>query len=102
MLYFDAEPREERLNEALAMARNGVVLDDQDALIRFTYGRALLARKAYREALPELEEALKLNPALPIVYCGLADSLAYESRFQEAMPFFEKAISLSPHDPQRW
>jgi len=102
MLYFDAEPQEERLNEALAIARNGVVLDDQDALIRFTYGRALLARKAYREALAELEEALKLNPALPVVYCGLADSLAYESRFQEAMPFFEKAISLSPHDPQRW
>jgi len=102
MLYFDAEPQEEQLNEALALARNGVTLDDQDALIRFTYGRALLARKAYREALAELEEALKLNPALPVVYCGLADSLAYESRFAEAMPFFEKAISLSPHDPQRW
>jgi TolB-like protein/cytochrome c-type biogenesis protein CcmH/NrfG len=102
MLYFDAEPREERLNEALAIARKGVALDDQDALIRFTYGRVLLARRAYREALAELEEALKLNPALPVVYCGLADSLAYESRFEEAMPFFERAISLSPHDPQRW
>jgi TolB-like protein/Tfp pilus assembly protein PilF len=102
MLYFDAEPQEERLNEALAIVRNAVALDDQDALIRFTYGRVLLARKAYREAIAELEEALKLNPALPVVYCGLADSLAYESRFEEAMPFFEKAISLSPHDPQRW
>ncbi len=102
MLYFDAKPEEERLNEALAIARNGVALDDQDALVRFAYGRALLARKAYGEALAELEEALKLNPALPVVYCGLADSLAYESRFEEAMPFFEKAISLSPHDPQRW
>ena len=102
MLYFDAEPQEERLSEALAIARTGVALDDQDALIRFTYGRVLLARRAYREALAELEEALELNPALPVAYCGLADSLAYESRFREAMPFFERAISLSPHDPQRW
>lgn len=102
MLYFDAAPQDELLDEALTVARKGVALDDQDALIRFTYGRALLARKAYREALAELEEALKLNPALPVVYCGLADSLAYEGRFQEAMPFFEKAVSLSPHDPLRW
>jgi TolB-like protein len=102
MLYFDAEPKEEQLKEALTIAKNGVALDDQDALVRFTYGRALLAQRAYGDALAELEEALKLNPALPVVYCGLADSLAYEGRFAEAMPYFEKAISLSPHDPQRW
>ena len=102
MLYFDAQPHEELLDEALAIARQGVTLDGQDALIRFTYGRALLARRAYGEALAELEEALKLNPTLPVAYCGLADSLAYEGRFAEAMPHFEKAISLSPHDPQRW
>ena len=65
MLYFDAEPKEEQLNEALAIAKKGVALDDQDALVRFTYGRALLARRAYGDALAELEEALKLNPACP-------------------------------------
>jgi TolB-like protein/cytochrome c-type biogenesis protein CcmH/NrfG len=102
MLYFDARPQEEQLKEALTIAKQGVALDDQDALIRFTYGRALLARRAYGEALAELEEALRLNPALPVVYCGLADSLAYEGRFAEAMPHFETAINLSPHDPQRW
>jgi TolB-like protein/cytochrome c-type biogenesis protein CcmH/NrfG len=102
MLYFDAEPREEQLKEALTIAKKGVALDGQDALVRFTYGRALLVQRAYGDALAELEEALRLNPALPVVYCGLADSLAYEGRFAEAMPYFEKAISLSPHDPQRW
>ena len=74
MLYFDAEPKEEQLKEALAIAKKGVALDDQDALVRFTYGRALLAQRAYGDALAELEEALRLNPALPVVYCGLADS----------------------------
>jgi tetratricopeptide (TPR) repeat protein len=46
MLYFEAEPDEERMNEAVALARRGVELDDQDALTHFGYGRALLARKA--------------------------------------------------------
>jgi tetratricopeptide (TPR) repeat protein len=74
----------------------------QDALTHFGYGRALLARKAYDNALAELQSALELNPNLAIVYCGLGDSLAYEGRFADAIPFFQKAISLSPYDPQRW
>jgi len=102
MLYHGVDPEAELLDEALAIARQRVELDDQDALIRFTYGRALLARRAYGDAFAEMEKALDLNPALSVVYCGLGDSLAYDGRFAEAMPYFDKAISLSPHDPQRW
>jgi len=102
MVYFDADPNEERLNEAVAIARKGVELDDQDAMTHFMCGRALLARKAYQDALAELESAVELNPNLAVVYCGLGDSLAYEGRFNEAIPYFEKAINLSPYDPQRW
>ena len=101
MVYFDAEPSDERLNEAVTIARKGVELDEQDALVRFMYGRALLARKDYGDALAELESAVDLNPNLAVVYCGLGDSLAYEGRFGEAIPYFEKAINLSPYDPQR-
>ncbi|MGQ0836489.1 MAG: winged helix-turn-helix domain-containing tetratricopeptide repeat protein [Gammaproteobacteria bacterium] len=102
MVYFDADPEEARLNEAVAIARKGLELDDQDALTHFTCGRVLLARKSYQDALAELESAVELNPNLAVVYCGLGDSLAYEGRFTEAIPYFEKAINLSPHDPQRW
>jgi len=102
MIYFDAEPDEERLNQAVAIARKGVELDEQDAMTHFTCGRALLASKAYPDALAELESAVELNPNLAVVYCGLGDSLAYEGRFGEAIPYFEKAIHLSPYDPQRW
>jgi TolB-like protein len=102
MLYFDVGPSAEQLDEAVAVARRGVELDDRDAMTYFAYGRALLAARAYGDALAELEIAHELNPNLAIVYCGLGDSLAYEGRFAEAIPFFEKAISLSPFDPQRW
>jgi TolB-like protein/Flp pilus assembly protein TadD len=102
MIYFDADQKESKLDEAIDIARKAVELDERDAFAHFACGRALLARKAYRESLAELESALALNPNLAVVYCGLADSLAYEGRFAEAIPYFEKAINLSPHDPQRW
>ena len=102
MIYFDAQPDEERLNRAVATARRAVELDDRDAMAHFTCGRALLAKKDYQGAIAELESAVELNPNLAVVYCGLGDSLAYEGRFLEAMPHFEKSIQLSPHDPQRW
>jgi tetratricopeptide (TPR) repeat protein len=102
MIYFDADEKENRLDEAIDIARKAVELDERDAFAHFACGRALLARKEYRESLAELESALALNPNLAVVYCGLADSLAYEGRFTEAIPYFEKAINLSPHDPQRW
>ena len=102
MIYFDAEADEERLNEALSIGRKGVELDDQDGLIRFMYGRALLARKSYGDALAELQTAIELNPCLAVSYCGLGDSLAYEGRISEAIPYFQKAIDLSPYDPLRW
>jgi adenylate cyclase len=102
MIYFEAEPDDRRLDEAVAIARTAVELDDKDGLIRFIYGRALLAQRAYADALAELEAAIELNPSLAVSYCGLADSLAYEGRYREAIPFFEKAIKLSPYDPQRW
>jgi TolB-like protein/Tfp pilus assembly protein PilF len=102
MIYFDAEPEESLLDEAVDLARTAAQLDEQDAMIRFVYGRALLARRSYTDALSHLEMAVSLNPNLPIVYCGLGDSLTYEGRISEAIPFFEKAIEISPFDPQRW
>jgi TolB-like protein/DNA-binding winged helix-turn-helix (wHTH) protein/Tfp pilus assembly protein PilF len=102
MVYFEAEPNDERLNEAVALARKAIELDDQDGLLRFMYGRALLARKAYGDALAELEVAIELNPSLAVSYCGLGDSLAYEGRIREAIPYFQRAIDLSPYDPLRW
>ena len=102
MLYFDAEPEKARLAEAQDRARYAMELDDQDAMVRFVYGRVLLARRSYDDALLELEQSVALNPALAIGYCGVGDSLAYEGRYSEAFPYFQRAIELSPHDPQRW
>jgi TolB-like protein/Tfp pilus assembly protein PilF len=102
MVYFDVDPSDSRLAEAVELGRKAVELDDRDALCRFMYGRALIAARRYSEALDELETARDINPNLAVVHCGLGDSLTYEGRIAEAIPSFETAIGLSPHDPMRW
>ncbi|MEM7444397.1 MAG: winged helix-turn-helix domain-containing protein [Pseudomonadota bacterium] len=102
MVYFDVEPDQERLDEALAAAKRAIALDDQDAHGYFTIGRVHLARCEYDLAIDALEHAVQLNPCLAVGYCGLGDSLAYEGRLDEAISQFETAIRLSPHDPFRW
>lgn len=102
MVYFDATPDQERLDEALKAAKRAIELDDQDANSYFTIGRVYLARREYDQAIDALEYALELNPCLAVTYCGLGDSLAYEGRLDEAIEQFEVAIRLSPHDPFRW
>ena len=102
MVYFDATPESAALDEALALAKRAIELDDQDANSYFTIGRVHLARREYDLAIEALQYALELNSGLAVSYCGLGDSLAYEGRLDEAIKQFEIAINLSPHDPFRW
>jgi TolB-like protein len=102
MVYFDAAPEKERMDEALSIAKQAIKLDDQDANSYFTIGRVHLARREYDLAIDALQFALKLNPCLAVTYCGLGDSFAYEGRLDEAIEQFEIAVKLSPHDPFRW
>ncbi|HEX4761163.1 MAG TPA: tetratricopeptide repeat protein, partial [Sphingomicrobium sp.] len=102
MVYFDAPIDGRSLDEAVQIARDGTELDERDAMIRFAFGRAMLAHKDYATALAAMRAAVELNPSMAIAHCGLGDSLAYEGRFDEALPHFQKAIELSPFDPQRW
>ncbi len=102
MVYFDAPTEPATLDEALALARRGLELDDQDSNGYFIMGRVHLARQEYGLAIEALEHALELNPCLAVTYCGPGDSLAYEGRLEEAITQFETAIRLSPHDPFRW
>lgn len=102
MVYFDVAPDEALMDEALAVAKRALELDDQDANSYFIIGRVHLARREYDLAIEALQYALELNSCLAVAYCGLGNSLAYEGRLDEAIQQFESAIKLSPHDPFRW
>jgi TolB-like protein/Tfp pilus assembly protein PilF len=102
MVYWDTEPADDLLDEALAATRQALELDDQNAVFYALKARVQLARREYDSAIADNEIAIDLNPTFAAAYCGLADSLAYEGRYEEAIEMFQRAMDLSPNDPQRW
>ncbi len=102
MLYYDVEAEPVALDEALALARLGVEIDDKDAWAHLAVGKIHSSRKEYELSLAECETAIKLNPYLATAHCAIGDTMAYMERPEQAIPSFEEAIRLSPHDPWRW
>jgi adenylate cyclase len=102
MVYFDATPTRESLDEALSIARTAVSLDDKDAFSHLAVARVHLARREYREALAECRTSLDLNPSFAQAHCAMGDALSYAGRVEEAILQFEESIRLSPQDPWRW
>ena len=102
MVYWETEPTQELLDEALAACDTALSLDHQNATFYALRARVLLARKEYDRAIAENKKAIELNPTFAAAHCGLGDSLAYEGRYDESVSCFEKAVALSPNDPQLW
>ncbi|MEC9367150.1 MAG: winged helix-turn-helix domain-containing protein [Pseudomonadota bacterium] len=102
MVYWDNDPEESHLNEALLAARRALDIDDQNAVFHAILARVNLARRDYGAAIIGNQIAIRLNPGLAVAYCSLGDSLAYEERYDEAIEMLGRAASLSQNDPQRW
>jgi tetratricopeptide (TPR) repeat protein len=102
MIYFDASPVAEALDEALRLAQNAVVLDPDEAFCHMAVGRVRIARREYELGLAGCRTAIAMNPTMGVAYCAMGDALAYSGRLAEAAPYFEKAIRMSPNDPWRW
>jgi tetratricopeptide (TPR) repeat protein len=102
MVYYDAAPSREVLDEALSIAKKSVWLDDRDAFCHLAVARVHLARREYEEALAECRTSLKLNPAFAQAHCAMGDALSYAGRGEEAIREFEESLRLSPQDPWRW
>jgi adenylate cyclase len=102
MVYWDMPATKSNLDDALQACETALLLDPRNATFHALRARVRLARREYAMAIADNEQALRLNPSLAAAHCGLADSLAYETRYGEAVGHFERAIALSPNDPQIW
>ena len=94
--YFETEPSELVLEQALRAAKRAIEIDDQNGIFHFLLARVHLARQEYTDGLAELDLSVDLNPNLAGIYCGLGDALNYEARYDEV-----KAIPGS-HDLGRF
>ena len=102
MVYFDALPTSESLDDALAIARRAAAIDERDAFAHLAVARVHLARREYDEALAECRTSIELNPTLAQAYCAMGDALSYAGKVEDALAQFDKALRLSPQDPWRW
>ena len=101
MVYYEAEPSQTVLDEALRLVQRAVNLDDQEAFCHLAVARVRLARREYALALIACEAALKLNPHNAVAYCVFANALAYAGRLEDSLGALDEAVRLSPNDPWR-
>ncbi len=102
MVYFDALPTADSLDEALTIARRAASIDDRDAFAHLAVARVHLARREYDDALAECQASIALNPSLAQAYCAMGDALSYAGKVEDAISQFDMALKLSPQDPWRW
>lgn len=87
------------LDQALAVAREGVRLDAYLADARASLGLVLYAKGSYDAASNELELALELDPTQADAHYGLAKLAEIQGRPEDAEQRYRQATVLRPEPP---
>ena len=100
--YGDPAVRPTALDAAISSGQRAVECDTKDAACHFALGRAHSLRRAYAEAIVELEHAIELNPSFAQAHFALGHTLLWSGRRREAIGLSDRAERLSPRDPHLW
>ncbi len=93
----------DRLDEALACYRQAAQHDQQDAWYTFyNQGNILVKMRRYDEALPLLEQTVKINPAHARGWARLGSVLRNLRRFEEALVALQQATQQAPAYAWAW
>lgn len=97
-----AEAPKTSLDRALALANQGLALDDSLPVGYFV--RALVYRTAndYRRSLVEAEKAIALDPNFANAHVLLATLLHHAGRHEETLKRMKQAMRLNPHYPSNY
>jgi adenylate cyclase len=87
------------LDQALAAARQGAVLEPQNQLARTVLAHGHFFRNERDLFLSEVEIALALNPNAPAFIGFLGWLLALYGEWEEGLAVLEKGMALNPHFP---
>jgi adenylate cyclase len=88
----DLQRAERLVGQALAASPNS-------SLAHYVKGQVLRAQARFKEAIPEYETAIKLDPSRAPAYAHVGWCKFLTGAVDEAIPYFEQAIRLSPHEP---
>lgn len=96
-LWMLAELNLGRKDAALAVARRAVEAMPNAPLAQTTLGRALLARRAFADAIAPFRRAIELGDDRERTFGYLAGSLDRAGRRSEVAPVFARALELHPN-----
>jgi adenylate cyclase len=86
------------LRTAMDFAERALALDPDDAKAVYAKGHVFLIKRDYIAALEAYEEAVKLNPSVPVTHQFVGLAKIYLGRSDEAIEHLSEAVRLSPRD----
>lgn len=92
-------PLHSPLEQALAAAQRGAVLEPQNQIARTALGHVHFFRHERGLFLSEAEAALALNPNAPATIGFLGWLMALYGEWEEGLAILEKGMKLNPHFP---
>jgi adenylate cyclase len=92
-------PMESTLEQALAVAQKGAVLEPENQMTRAALAHVHFFRNARELFLPEAEIALALNPNAPGPIGFLGWLLALFGEWERGLAILKKGMELNPHYP---
>ena len=98
MLYASSDAREFNLRQADIASRKALELGVGLPEAHVARGLAVALSKRFDEAVPEFEEALRLNPKRFETIFWYARTQLSQGKFEEAIKLFERAASLRAED----
>jgi TolB-like protein/DNA-binding winged helix-turn-helix (wHTH) protein len=88
------------ISRAQALVEEVLAASPDSALAHLVKGRIFRAQFRYKEAIPEFQTVISLNPNSPSAYADLGWCKFLTGSTDEVVPLQEKAIGLlGPHDP---
>ena len=87
---------EERMEESVEVARQGLAVDSEAKDLYNTLGVTYMEMGRHDEAIATLLRYVELAPEDPNIYDSLGMAYQWAGRYSEAIQTFEKALSLNP------
>jgi adenylate cyclase len=87
------------LQRAERLVEQALAASPDSALAHYAKGQVLRAQSRCREAIPEFERAIALDPSRVPAYAHVGWCKFLTGSVDEAIPYFEQAIRLSPSGP---
>jgi adenylate cyclase len=97
--YFQWSPDPQTLEQALALARQALALDDASPLAHQLLGGVYLVKKQHERAIVEAERSIALDPEEADGYRLLGIAYIFAGRPEESIGLLEKGIRLKPRFP---